>query len=81
MVTFRYRTGEDVQIGDQIEYDGHPGIITDIFQPNTPHASDFACPDTGGIMLKSIWGPMVLPPPDGESWEDLDFIQRQVVTA
>jgi hypothetical protein len=79
---FRYHSGETVIEGDHITYAGCPGVVEAIFEPSTSEARDCSCWDTGGVMLlerepATLWGRMLLTPPDGDCWGDLDFVCRQ----
>ena len=68
-------------VGDRITYAGFPGVVAMVLVAGTQDAANFACPDTGGILMEEDqphrgWSAMVLTPPDGRQWEDLDFIER-----
>jgi hypothetical protein len=77
---FRYYTGEIVMEGDHvISENGKPGIVEKIIAPGTSDSTDFACPD-GGLLIKEDWegtpSYLVVTPPDGISWEDMEFVCR-----
>jgi hypothetical protein len=80
MAVFHYFSGEAVELGDNVSDAGHLGSVTDIFQPGTQESIDFSCPE-GGVMVVSDWdgqkSAALWTPPDGDFWEDLDFLGRK----
>lgn len=81
MVFFHYFTNEVVRLGDVVvSENGNPGKVVQIFQPGTQDAVDFQCEEEGGVMIEEDWdgtpGLMLMTPPDGQSWEDLEFVRR-----
>jgi hypothetical protein len=81
MAVFHYFSGEAVELGDKVSDAGHIGFVTDIFQPGSQEAADFSCPEEGGIFVVSDWNGqksnILWTPPDGKSWEDLEFLERK----
>ena len=77
---FHYFSGEVVQQGDRIRSAGRSGYVAEVFQPGSDSAKTFDCPE-GGVLTFEDWdgkqSPMVWRPPDGEFWEDLEFIGRK----
>ena len=78
---FRYRTGEIVEEGDFVKTgNDNNGVVVAVIAPGTTDAKSYGCPD-GGILIKEDWDGseslMVMLPPDGEYWEDLDFQRRK----
>jgi hypothetical protein len=81
----RYRSGEDVQVGDVvITGNGKRGIVKLLIYPGTPDTQYWACPD-GGILVEEDWNGtpnlMAYPADAREEWEDLDFVKRGTTTA
>jgi hypothetical protein len=77
---FHYFSGEVVQEGDRIRSAGRPGIVVEVFQPGSDSAVSFECPE-GGVRTTEDWNgkqsPMIWQPPDGDYWEDLEFVGRK----
>jgi len=77
---FHYFSGEVIQQGDRIRSAGRSGYVAEVFQPGSDSAKTFDCPE-GGVLTFEDWdgkqSPMVWRPPDGEFWEDLEFIGRK----
>lgn len=65
MKAFRYTSGEEVLTGDKITVASKPGTIEKILSPQTQDATDFSCPDTGGLLIKFDDG-------DLQVWPDVD---------
>ena len=80
MADFHYFSGEVVELGDKVSDVGHIGSVTDIFQPDTQESIYFSCPK-GGVLVISDWdgqkSSRLWTPPDGEYWEDLEFLGRK----
>ena len=77
---FHYYTGERVVQGDLvISENGKPGIVEKIIAPGTSDSDAFACPN-GGLLIKEDWegnwSHLVVTPPDGIYWEDMQFVHR-----
>ena len=77
---FHYYTGEKVMGGDHvISGNGNPAVVEKVISPGTSDAAAFACPD-GGLLVKEYWegtpSYLVMTPPDGIYWEDLEFVTR-----
>lgn len=85
MITFCYHTGEEVREGDRV-FTGFKkfGQVLLVLQPGTRQAADYSCEDTGGVLIQEDWEgtpSFVLEnPPDGDQWEDLDFLGRGSVS-
>jgi hypothetical protein len=77
---FHYDTGEIVVEGDEVAYSGNAGVVDKILAAGSPDAAGYSCADTGGILLSICWGRMLMTPPDGDLWEDLDFVRRRQAT-
>jgi len=78
---FQYHGGETVVEGDHVTYAGCPAVVEGVFAPRTSEARDYSCWDTGGVLIlerepAKLFGRMLFTPPDGNSWEDLDFVCR-----
>ena len=77
---FHYFSGEVVQVGDRVRDVRHLGYVAEVFQPGSGMALSCDCPD-GGVLTMSDWdgtqSPRIWTPPDGEFWEDLEFIARR----
>ena len=78
--SFHYYTGQIVCVGDRVKTDsGHFGVVLDIIYPNTKDATDNECPE-GAIRIVQDWdvieSAILLEPPDGEFWEDFEFLGR-----
>ena len=80
MRTFHYFSGEVVTVGDHVRDCGHLGTVVDIIQPGPEAAANYHCPD-GAVCTEADWGGTkgnrLWTPPDGELWEDLEFIARR----
>ena len=75
-MTYKYQTGEDVRLGDEIYYPvlGH-GRITYMLHPNTSEAISWGLPD--GAVLGGFGGADVsISFPDPSDDEDLVLISR-----
>jgi hypothetical protein len=80
MSGFVYRTGNAVRVGDRVSTgDERRGTVVQIIERGSPEALDYQC-SKGGILIQEDWGGLrsllLLEPPDGRHWEDLDFISR-----
>jgi hypothetical protein len=77
---FHYFSGEIIQPGDRVRVAGRLGRVEEIFQPGSDNSLAHDFPD-GGVLTIASWdgieSPMVWRPPDGELWEDLEFIGRK----
>ena len=73
MRTFRYYTGEVVIVDDRVIDCKRPARILDIFQPGPESAEHYQSPE-GAVATSAsrLWTP-----PDGEFWEDLEFVSRR----
>ena len=73
MHIFHYYTGEVVMVGDRIRESGRAGYGEHIFQPGPESDRDCGCPE-GAVSTSNsrLWTP-----PDGEYWEDLEFVGRR----
>ncbi len=77
---FHYYTGDVVMQGDVIiSENGNPGVVEKIIAPGTSDSDAFACPD-GGLLIKEDWqgtpSYLIVTPPDGVYWEDMEFLRR-----
>ena len=77
---FHYFSGEIVQLGDRVRVAGRLGHVAEILRPGSDNSLAHDSPE-GGILTIASWdgieSPMVWQPPDGELWEDLEFIERK----
>jgi hypothetical protein len=77
---FHYFSGEIVQPGDRVRISGRLGFVQEVMQPGSDNSLGHDFPD-GGVLTITSWegvqSPMVWHPPDGELWEDLEFIGRK----
>lgn len=73
MTAFHYKSGEAVQEGDIVAVVGKRATVESVFPERTSEARDFACFETGGLLLKFEDG-------DLQVWrwvnEDLEFQGR-----
>lgn len=80
MRVFRYFSGETVEVGDHVRDAGRLGRVTEIIQPGSDEAASYSCPD-GGVRTVVDWdgtsSNAMWEPPDGDLWEDLEFLSRQ----
>jgi hypothetical protein len=81
LANFYYYTGENVMEGDIIiSENGHPAVVERIIIPGTSEAHSFECPD-GGLLVRENWkgtpSYLVVTPPDGIHWEDMQFVRRR----
>ena len=76
---FHYFSGEVIELGDRVCDCSHLGYVAEIIQPGSGTALSCDCPD-GGVLTMADWdgtkSPRIWTPPDGEFWEDLEFISR-----
>ena len=76
---FHYQTGEEARVGDHILNWGTPAVVELVILPGTDDAKDYQVPE-GGILIKEGrgggFGRLLMTPPDGDLWEDLDFVSR-----
>ena len=76
---YHYYTGEEVRVGDVVRSNDRPGTVRMVIAPGTQEAEDHGCPE-GGVMIEEDWDGkpslLILTPPDGMYWEDLDFVRR-----
>lgn len=81
---FQYHTGEAVRVGDTVVYGDRRAIVEVILEPASDEARQWDAPD-GGVLIKeeegsdAVLGRVMLTPPDGEHWEDLDLVRRAKV--
>jgi hypothetical protein len=78
---FHYYTGEVVAVGDLVRTGGgRSGIVEEIIQPGLKAAEWYDCSD-GGVRIIEDWNgvfsPLLMTPPDGKYWEDLELIKRK----
>lgn len=77
---FHYYDGQAVYPGDRVRTaGGRLGKVAEIIQPGTSAAEDYSAPE-GGVLISEEWNgvasPLLLTPPDGKSWEDIELIAR-----
>ena len=78
---FRYFDSSIVKIGDWVlgPY-RQSGRVTEIIQPGSLESEGYSCSEEGGVLFvfdtKGVPDPVLMLPPDGESWEDIEFIKR-----
>lgn len=78
MRIFHYYDGQTVEVGDRVRIEGRAGVVIEIIQPGTEMAKAFQASE-GGILIDVGWGPhsgILLTPPDGICWEDVELIER-----
>lgn len=77
---FHYFSGEVIELGDRVCDVRHLGYVVEIIQPGSDTALTCDYPD-GGVATAVDWDGTkshhVWTPPDGEFWEDLEFIARR----
>ena len=77
---FHYFSGEVIQLGDRVRDASRIGYVAEIVQPGSDTSLSCDCPE-GGVLTKVDWdgveSPRIWTPPDGEFWEDLEFIGRR----
>jgi hypothetical protein len=78
LTEFRYYSGEVVMVGDHVREHGQVGLVEMIIQPGTELTECFYCPEGGVMLLFADGGRLLMDPPDGIQWEDLEFIRRAV---
>ena len=80
MRVFHYMSGEEVVIGDYVREIGcRDGRVVQIIQPDSEDAEILDCPEGGVVTAMDMSGTIgraVWEPPDGDCWEDLEFIRR-----
>lgn len=79
---FYYHSGEVAEVNDIVRTGGgHLGRVVTIIQPFSELSNYYNCRKKGGILIEEEWDHqkslLLMTPPDGEQWEDIDFIQRQ----
>ncbi len=84
---FYYDSNKKIHIGDVV-YTGNisngeqiKGIVKKIISPKGIDAENYDCSNFGGILIEEDWGDgrknlLVMTPPDGKFWEDLNLIER-----
>lgn len=75
---YHYFSGEMVCVGDKVRVRGRFGTVTEVEIGSTKQALAVGCPD-GYVCTVSAdggGGGRLWTPPDGEFWEDLEFVQR-----
>jgi hypothetical protein len=81
MYIFHYFDHNDVQVGDLvIGPERRIGRVSEIIQPGSYDAECFGIPE-GGVRFIFDWngvhGAELMTPPDGEYWEDIEFVCRE----
>lgn len=77
---YHYIDGEVVKLGDRVLYCGkYKGVVEEVVMPGTKQAEDANCPE--GYVCTCIYrdgvkGSRLWTPPDGDSWEDLELVER-----
>ncbi|MBQ7188719.1 MAG: hypothetical protein IJR99_04805 [Kiritimatiellae bacterium] len=71
---FYYQTGEEVCLGDEIQYSEWQGMVEFIISPNTKPAQDYSAPN-GGVMLLFFTGVRILLDTTDDE-EDFIFLRR-----
>ena len=79
-MSFRYRTGEEVRVGDKVRTGNQKsGIVKVVIRPGSRDCTDFNCPQ-GGILIEEDWdgvASLLLLTPDVAYWEEeLDFLEH-----
>ena len=70
----KYRTGEEILVGDVVRYAGAEGTVDTLIVPGSEAATDWGC-KAETIAISMSEGPgYLLPSPDQD--EKLDFVRR-----
>lgn len=80
MREYHYSDGQVVRVGDHVRTAGGlMGTVEEIIQPGSAESQQYACPE-GAVLIFVDWdgvrSPLMMEPPDGESWEDIGLIER-----
>jgi len=80
MRDYHYFDGNVVRVGDHVRTaGGRVGTVEQIIQPGSVESQHYSCPE-GGVLILADWdgtkSPLMMEPPDGEYWEDIEFIER-----
>lgn len=60
-------------VGDRVIDCGRPARVLDVFPPGRQSAEHYHCPE-GAVATSAS---RLRTPPDGEYWEDLEFVSRR----
>ena len=77
-IKFHYYNGEEVRKGDRVRFANLYGVVEEIFPPGSQLAKCFHA-SNGGVLIRfegEEHAGMVLEPPDGLCWEDLELVTR-----
>lgn len=76
----RYRTGEDVRIGDVVTTSsGNTGFVRFAVQPGTPEATELLCVGGGVLVKENVNGApsdVMIRATDEEQWQRMTFVSR-----
>ena len=77
---FRYYRSEQVRVGDKVRTGNYKrGIVKMVIMPSSQASEDFSCPQER-VLIEEDWDglPCLIleTPPDGEHWEDIEFVER-----
>jgi len=80
VVKFRYHTNEEVKEGDMvITGNRNRGVVEKVIAPGSSDSQNYQC-SNGGVLIMENWqgecSYLLMTPPDGEAWEDLEFVSR-----
>lgn len=81
MRIFHYFDGNEIRVGDHvIGPRGRLGRVDKIIQPESAESNTYDAP-LGGVLFIFDWdgvpGPVMMTPPDGKYWEDIEFVARE----
>lgn len=80
MREFYYFDTNVIRLGDAVRGpQGRIGRVDEIIQPGSIESQENDCPE-GGVRFVFDWDgvqdAVLMIPPDGESWEDIEFLNR-----
>ena len=80
MKKFHYFDSNEVILGDIVRGPrGRLGRVERIIQPGGTESISFDCPEGGVLFMfaaNGVESPLLMPPPDGLYWEDIEFLGR-----
>jgi hypothetical protein len=77
---FCYFDRTTICVGDYVlGAEGREGRVLEIFDPKSDEAMSYEAPN-GGVLFEFDWSGvkslLLMTPPDGEYWEDIEFVKR-----
>jgi hypothetical protein len=83
MREFHYFDSNVIQVGDLVSGPrGRIGRVEEIVQPDSLESQAYGCPE-GGVRFVFDWNgiqsAVMMLPPDGAFWEDIQFISRELL--